>query len=593
MLLQRILCPAPTDNCSELYMHKNMQNTDSVCRNSLQSTYDRLNFNTYFNMLSIAKWEKYTLLQRVSLQLNIEGRAQILLTALFSCDNRPEETIVKTEIVHSDIRSNFIISYPEVQNAVAYGFYLNPLSDDFIFHGGAYTTDVPESSLSPVDLALAICTYKREDYINNNMQMLQKDIFDKKDSLLHGHVKVFIADNGKTLDPEKYDPNFIKVFPNKNSGGSGGFSRAAIEALHDNDFHPTHIILMDDDITFNTETLERTYTFLRLLKPEYKNAMLGGTMFRSDTPCILHAAGESLTLEGIQNRKIGLDMQDIKNVLLNELDEQADYLGWWYCCIPVSQFGKTGFSLPLFVQYDDIEYGLRNTNITKITLNGICCWHIPFDKKWSASKSYYEIRNRSIVKSIYFPSFTRRYFVKGIRRECIQKFFQYSYKEAEIILAGAEDFLKGLSWLSQQDPERLNQNIINRCDRLTDLDQLPIHFDAAVLQQSAQLDQSAIGRIKRILTLNGWLLPANRETAAEINDLARQHYYRAKRVLRYDRNSGKGYVAEKSYKKAFSVLKKYILFSFNTVLRFNQVSRENKKLLESITCETFWTLYLE
>ena len=278
-------------------------------------------------------------------------------------------------------------------------FHISPLSSEFRLYGGAYISDIDEDLLPEVSLALAICTYRREDYIARTMKTLEEGVFSNPNSILHGKIKAYISDNGNTLKAEDFNAEYVSLFPNMNSGGSGGFSRAAIEAMHDNGFKPTNIILMDDDIQFEVDAIERTYTFLRMLKPKYHIHMLGGAMFRTDRRNIQHAAGETYTLNGIIFNKVDYNMNGLRDVLRNEVEERINYFGWWYCSVPANLFEKAQFSLPLFVQYDDIEFSLRNKDVPKITLNGICCWHLPFDKKWSGFKNTPSEINQSLMPS--------------------------------------------------------------------------------------------------------------------------------------------------------------------------------------------------
>ena len=37
----------------------------------------------------------------------------------------------------------------------------------------------------------------------------------------------------------------------------------------------------------------------------------------------------------------------------------VDYNGWWMCLIPTTVIKEIGLSLPLFLKWDDAEYGLR------------------------------------------------------------------------------------------------------------------------------------------------------------------------------------------------------------------------------------------
>lgn len=81
----------------------------------------------------------------------------------------------------------------------------------------------------------------------------------------------------KTLDIERFQSKHIKVYENKNAGGAGGFTRTIIETKKQEEENGlTHILLMDDDVVMQPESIYRTYKILTLLKEEYKDAFIGG-----------------------------------------------------------------------------------------------------------------------------------------------------------------------------------------------------------------------------------------------------------------------------------------------------------------------------
>ena len=88
-------------------------------------------------------------------------------------------------------------------------------------------------------------------------------------------------------------------------GGAGGFTRDLIEILEHNDiFQITHILLMDDDIVIEPESLVRTFMLLCLLREEYLDAFIGGAMLRLDRQYIQVEAGavwDAGCLETAQN----------------------------------------------------------------------------------------------------------------------------------------------------------------------------------------------------------------------------------------------------------------------------------------------------
>lgn len=595
MVIQHILYPSAATLEEDLYVRRNRSGVvlcgeESVIRTN--HCYDTIKFDTYFNCFSYKKWKKYTHIGDVGLSLNLSGKVRVVLSTLKHISSDVEEELVYSEIVQSSDITEFRFEYPTDMDAELLTFRIQPLSDVVCISGGAYISELDETVLPEVNLSIAICSYRREEYIKKNMAMLQKTVFGNEDSYLRNHLRVYICDNGKTLDPEGFNEDYIKVIPNKNSGGSGGFSRGAITAIEDQDFTPTHIILMDDDIEFDADSLERTLTFLRLIKKEYRTNMLGGAMFRTDRRSIQHAAGETHTLNGIVFNKAGYNMYNLIDVIRNEEEQNFNYLGWWYCCIPAELLQKCSYSLPLFVQYDDIEFSLRNRTVPKITLNGICCWHIPFDKKWSGFKNYYTIRNRSIVNCMYFDGFTKKRFKKEIVKECIRRLFQYSYNEANLVLLAVEHFLNGMEWLTQQDPEELNKQVMARSDKLVPVDQLDMPFDIRNVTSKYSFTKQKWKKAVRIITLEGWLLPANRERIIEVDDPPLQHLYRAKRVLKYDGITGRGIIVKKDYHEASRIIKRLIRTCMRINKRFDTVVRDYRTMHDQVITEDFWKAFL-
>lgn len=594
MIIQKLVLPHEASFEDDMYVRRNRQHVALIREEQMlvsTSTYEQIRFDTYFNTFSRKKWHKYTNLDNLKLQLEIEGSARVSLTKLELHGNDIDEYIVNSTIVHHDTRKTITLDYPAYANEDALAFYIYPLSEKLCLYSGAYVSDVDENELPEIRLALGICTYRREDYIARNMRTLRNDVFENPDSPLRENVKVYISDNGNTLNAADFDPAHIELMPNKNSGGSGGFSRAAIEALNDESFRPTHVIFMDDDIQFEADSLERNYVFLRLLKPEYHISMLGGAMFRTDRRYIQHAAGETHTLDGITFNKAGYNMYNIQDVLRNEVEERINYLGWWYCCIPRELFEKVQFSLPLFVQYDDIEFSLRNKDVPKITLNGICCWHLPFDKKWSGFKNYYTIRNRSIVNCICFDDFTKERFLKDVTKTTMRSLFQFSYNEANLALLAAEDFLKGMSWLRKQDPVELNKKVIGLSDKLADTSTLSVPYDPRQLRRNYDYRKTDASPIVRYGTLNGWLLPSNRNVTVELDPPIR-FLFRAKKAVKYDINTGKAIVAEKDYAKAEQVLARLAKLYAETNKKYDDVVREYRTMRSDVITEEFWRKFL-
>lgn len=558
-------------------------------------------FDTYFNVFSYSKWKRYTRLGGLALRLTLSGDAEIaLLRHDLSGDGGPQAQpvpvtrAVRTERLTCDTFQTFELDFADCDGALAVSFSVRPFGVAAI-RDAAYVcaADAPEPD--PVNLALAICTYRRENYVDANMDALRRAVFDDPDSPLRGHLRVYIADNGQTLGADRYAGLPVNLYPNINSGGSGGFSRAAIEALSDPDFPVTHVILMDDDISFLPCSLERNHSFLALLRPEYAEHLLGGTMLNASHRHLLYAAGETFALSGIQNAKEEWDLRDLGYVLLGETDIPVNYFAWWYCCVPAALFRARGYALPFFVQFDDVEFNLRCSNLPKICLNGLSCWHTPLEYKDSDSRYYYNFRNITIMGCVHYPrEYDRAFLKRSMTEDCMKAIFTYGYRRAHLILRGAEDFLRGVDWLVAQDPAALNRALIDASDRIVPADQLPVTFDPEAVHMNDDIDQNQLKRRLRWLSLNGWLLPAkHRLVVVEKFRCPMQYFFRADAVLKYDTHTGLATLSRRSYREALGALR-HLLRTRRAIDRdFDRAAGEYRRRHDEICSEAFWRRFLK
>ena len=88
----------------------------------------------------------------------------------------------------------------------------------------------------------------------------------------------------------------------------------------------------------------------------------------------------------------------------------AGYNGWWSCLIPAEIVAAIGLPLPLFFQWDDIEYGFRarSQGFATVTLPGAGVWHADFGwKDWDDWHRYFNIRNAMVTAALH-SDFPRR-----------------------------------------------------------------------------------------------------------------------------------------------------------------------------------------
>ncbi len=419
-----------------------------------------LTLDTYFNCFSYQKYLQYTSAQVLEVHLQLQGQFQIRLLKVQLEGKNVQRTVLLTQQVQQEQLVDTVLLYDfsrESGNGFLY-LELTALSKQTVFGGGFYASPIAEERLQPTKIAAVICTYQREAYVQRNLHHLAQTIFAAPEQEAAQHLEVFVVDNGKTLQREAIETSHVRLFPNKNCGGSGGFTRGIIEALR-RKAEFSHVLLMDDDILLESNVLIKTIRFLQILRPEHQDLAIGGSMLRLDQMNVQHAMGDCWDGRKIINVKRDYNLSKIDKLLENELESKVDYNAWWYCCLPMCLIDENHLPLPLFVREDDVEYGLRLFH-RWLHLNGVGVWHPPFQKKDNPIMEYYNTRNQLITNAIHFPgnkAYRNLYILMRFVGKCLLRGNAHMVK---IPFKGFDDYLKGLDWLQNQDSEQLHQELI-------------------------------------------------------------------------------------------------------------------------------------
>ena len=491
-------------------------------------------FDTYFNGLSIEKWKKYTVIGDVSLKLTLSGRFMVTLLTKEKIKDDVLVHVISETIVESEKETEFEFPYTFADARGMYTFTLTALSDNSVFAGGSYHATVAQEKVRDVKIGIAICTFKREPFIEKNLRILNEAILKNPESPLYGHLEVFVADNGQTLDRERLSSDKIHINPNRNLGGAGGFTRDLIEIMtHNDELHVTHALLMDDDIVIEPESLIKTYRILTY----------------------------------------------------------TEFNAWWYCCFPMKVVTPENLPMPIFIRGDDLEYGLRNMK-TLILMNGICVWHEPFENKYSSFLEYYIMRNQLIDNSFHCPWYGAKQLNRAIMGHCFREVTYYRYKNVDLYLQGIKDFLKGPTWLMEQDGEALHKSVMAAGYRGQDLNTLDVPFDYPTFEQSYKYVDNKKSKIKRMLTMNGLFLRAKGTNVVPMSAARPALFYRKKKVLQYDVTSKKGFVTEKSFGSSMRCLRSAV--GLTIVVRFKLKKAQDAWRTEGLKLRTldFWNGFL-
>lgn len=408
---------------------------------------------TYFNGFYPEQWSQYAELDGLQINVSVRGNCHVAL-----CHTEGSRTVVDGEesCMGETEERTVVFEVQDPQQFKAFWIRVRGLERGGYVRNITFRTKV--EAQQEVRLAVVICTCHREKEVIGNLERISR--MELKD-----RPEIFLIDNGNTLT-EDMVPEWVHLVPNRNCGGAGGFTRGMIEALKDPAF--THVILMDDDIILNPDVFRRTDRFLSVVKKEWQEAPLGGSLIEKDIPWKQFECGAFWNRGRIQGCGHSLDLRKRDSLLKNTKVQNWDYGGWWYCVIPVSAIRKKGLPLPLFIHRDDIEYGIRLGKL--MTLNGIGVWHEAVTKKLPQMGEYYDIRNMAIVNAIHYDDWNnlqwKKFLIKWVAGNLLRGRYSYIY----LNICAMMDFLKGEKWLEKTDGVEIHTKVAGRVPKLEKMD---------------------------------------------------------------------------------------------------------------------------
>lgn len=574
----------------------------------------RIDFNGFFNLFYIEKRKAYTNLESLFLKIELKGFSELIIVH----DGKDLEKIS----LEASVLKKYTVSFP-------YGLYdrgvfwfalieerMEPFLSNGLFVGG-----ISKNKICPVNIGIDICTYKREAYVERNLKQLKRRILDA-DFQVSSCVEIFVIDNGQTL--LNYKPvqeivneseGKIRVLPNMNAGGAGGFTRGMLALLDEKEERSfTHILLMDDDALIEPDTLVRIFGFLSVVKEEWKNITVGGAMLREDYPYMLFCAGEWWDKGTILNPKMHLDLRTLSasssDYLIDTGHEYDRYSGWWCCCYSLNVVKADNLPIPLFFHHDDIEFGLRNKENGIVFLNGIGVWHRGAEVSFPGSNIYYDMRNNLLEIALHQRDGQKKTAGKAVIKALTSAAIRLKYKDAKMVYRGFCDYLNGPEWLHSQNPELLNTEIRGMAYMMYSLDELKTKVSTTEWEQIMQQIQryerrfgieeiiesrhrKMIATKKHFLTYNGWLLPAKpKEIKVIFPTDSPFETYRKKRIVMYEPGSQKAFLLEKKYKELLKIFWLYVLVIGRLIIEYDKSVCDYKKNIFKITNKEAWEEYL-
>lgn len=415
--------------------------------------------DTYFGRFPASYWQRWTVVDQVDVEVTVSGSGRLALVA--SDAEGDTRTVAAREL--SGLEHETVTLTAVLDKFVDGGFLWVELTtgdEDLVVERLRWTVAAPES-LRPT--AVVICTFNRADDCTKTLQSLAAD-----DEALDVLDAIYVVDQGTdTVQSRAAFPEIeqtlagrLRYLRQPNLGGAGGFGRGMYEATGDGAEH-ANVLLMDDDVLCEPEIAIRLTAFAnRTPEP----TIVGGQMLRLLHPTVLLAGAEYAdfnqlvpgrvvdgALDDVDLLAEAVDEDDIPTGKPNRGDQRVDshYNAWWSCLIPAEVIERIGLPLPLFFQWDDVEYGYRarHSGYATVTLPGAGLWHADFDwkdaDKWN---EYFAVRNAMIVAALHAEVDPKQH-----ARVLVSRMFRYllsmQYGLAATILKAAEDYLEGPSFL--------------------------------------------------------------------------------------------------------------------------------------------------
>ncbi|MCA4814602.1 glycosyltransferase [Acinetobacter towneri] len=467
----------------EMYFRTNARNLDYENSIILNSGHF-FSTDTYFNSISVGKIKKYTVIENVYLKLKVKGD---FFLKIYHINNSLEklEIFSKRYSLNKLAEINIELEqWANLSNGLIY-FVIHAVDITSLYDFSYLTNTQPTQE---VKLAIVITHFNRQQYLLPALKRIENELLNFSE---FSNISVIVSDNSQNLNFESSEK--IKIYKNKNYGGSGGFTFGLLKAQECNF---THCLFMDDDASTEIEAIKRIFNLLGFSK----NGKLSiiGSMLYDNKKNIQHENGAILN-KVVDSINRNLDLTSVKNLVLNEFYNKIDYAGWWFFSFPIKSLEHYPF--PFFVRGDDVSFSIVN-DFDFMTINGVCSWQEDFRYKHSAFLHYLNIR------SLYVLNLTKQAkggllsFYEILFKSFLTGLLTYRYNIAIAALCAIKDVLKGEEfWVENLDMikkrEEINEKFIKYNSR----------HDVSINIEENFEKERFIKKIFRIVSFNGIFFP--------------------------------------------------------------------------------------
>ena len=476
-LLARVILPRAGDplDVRALYLDEDEGNRKRAAADSRTQlrlpAQSEISFATYFNAFPASYWRRWSVLESVELRLAVDAECRI---DIYRSKADGTQIHVRGQVLGEGARSGsgvqqgrFVLDLGPFEDGGWYWFDLTTSDEPvtLLEAGWHATVDAPGTASA----AIAMTTMNRPADCVAALAALGED-----PAVREVLGAVFVADQGtsKIRDAAGFAEaadalgDRLRVIDQANLGGSGGFTRGLHEALTGTDC--AQIFMMDDDIAIEPDSVLRAVAFSRFAEHPM---IVGGQMLNLQARSHLHTMGEVVDRHKFiwqAAPHVTYDHDFAKYPLRHPTRSlklhrriDVDYNGWWMCLIPRVVAQRIGLPLPLFIKWDDTEYGLRaqRAGHPTVSLPGVAIWHMPWSDKDDATdwKAYYQLRNRLVVAALHSPYRYGGALIRHSLKSTLKHLMSLEYSTVALQELAMRDFAEGPLALFDQLPSSLGE----------------------------------------------------------------------------------------------------------------------------------------
>ena len=454
--LQELILPrSDMQGVEELYIRRVIGHSEADGENLNLDKNSKLSFNTFFNSFYESYWARIGSISDLFVEIEFSGS---VVVEVFRDSQHGVARLFGNRIT-AESRRKFRLRVEALTiDPTRLGRLFVDISatiDSVVYALRFVTRSEPRQRIR---LTLGICTFNREKFLHRNLTSLVAE------PSLHPTIhRIIVVNQGrpfviKELATLCEHSSKVHLIEQRNLGGSGGFTRTIFEAIELGE--ATHHVLMDDDAVIDARVLA---TLVHVLEHAREGITIGGPMLDLLRPSILYENGARVNSDtSIELNLHSIDMRDVRALSLLNRPPRTDYNAWWLFAFAMKDIDKVGLPLPVFLHFDDVEYGVRfqERGISTVCLPGIAVWHEPFYAKVVHWQKYYDYRNRLLLAAAY-PNRLRLFRpTMELLWWLLEAAATHNYLKTTLMAKAVRDFLQGPS-LFQKDAETLHEELMS------------------------------------------------------------------------------------------------------------------------------------